>query len=136
MLAVYTLYRIMPVVLSLRSVDELEREIKERKIAEEKLAASEFLLMEAGRMGKFGGWELDLITDKVTWSKAIYIHELPYDFDPSYYDTTSFYPAPYYDMIISAIAECRKTGSGYDLELQIITANKNKIWVRTYGEPI
>lgn len=136
-MAVYTLYRIMPVVLSLRTVEQLEKEINERKVAEDKLAASEFLLMEAGRMGKFGGWELDLITDKVTWSKAIYdIHELPYDFDLSFYDATSYYPQPYYNAIINAINECKKSGKGYDLELQIITAKKNKIWVRTYGEPL
>jgi signal transduction histidine kinase len=132
---VYALYRVMPVVLSLRSVKELQREINERKIAEEKLAASEFLLLEAGRMGKFGGWEMDLITNKVTWSKGIYdIHQVPYDTDLSLFDAVDFYPEPYYSTIMQAIAECKQSGKGYDMELQIKTANNSRIWVRTRGE--
>ncbi|WP_183562175.1 sensor histidine kinase [Mucilaginibacter sp. SP1R1] len=38
--AVYALYRVMPLILSLRTINELEREIKERKQAEEKLSQS------------------------------------------------------------------------------------------------
>jgi signal transduction histidine kinase len=132
---VYALYRVMPVVLSLRSVKELQKEINERKIAEEKLAASEFLLLEAGRMGKFGGWEMDLITNKVTWSKGIYdIHELPYDFDPTFYDASRFYPEPYFTIITRAVDTCRNAGKGYDLELQLITVTNHQIWIRTRGE--
>ncbi|QEC78294.1 sensor histidine kinase [Mucilaginibacter ginsenosidivorax] len=132
---VYALYRIMPTVLSLRSVDELQKEINERKIAEKKLAASEFLLLEAGRMGKFGGWEMDLATNKNTWSETIFdIHELPYDYDPTLYDYSRFYPEPYLTVITQAINECQDTGKGYDLELQLITAKNNRVWVRARGE--
>lgn len=132
---VYALYRVVPVVLSLRSVHELQREINERKIAEEKLAASEFLLLEAGRMGKFGGWEMDWATSKVTWSKAIYdIHELPYDFDPTFYNFSQFYPEPYFIIMTTAVNECRDMGKVYDLEVQLITAKNHQIWVRARGE--
>ncbi|KQS24657.1 hypothetical protein [Dyadobacter sp. Leaf189] len=60
--------------LSLRSVDELEKEIHERKLVEQKLAKSEFLLSEEGRIAREGGWELDVETKQSSWSKVSGAH--------------------------------------------------------------
>jgi hypothetical protein len=70
---VFALKKIIPMILSLRSVTELETEIVKRKAVEEKLAASEFLLSETGRISRVGGWELDLVTQKRQWSKPFMI---------------------------------------------------------------
>ena len=132
---VFALYKILPSVLSLRSVKELEYEIEARKLAEEKLAASEFLLSEAGRVGKVGGWEIDIKSRKVYWSKVIYdIHELPYDYDLTFESASGYVMPISKSKIITAVEECIKNGTGYDFELQIQTARGTVVWVRTYGE--
>jgi len=41
---------------------------------EQKLAKSEFLLSEAGRIAREGGWELDIETKQSSWSKVSGAH--------------------------------------------------------------
>lgn len=132
---VYAMYKVMPLVLSLRSVKELEHEINERRLIEDKLAASEFLLAEAGRIGRVGGWEFDVINQKSTWSVTVYdIYEVPYDFDIDSSDPFAFYISPYGDLLKDAIAKAYADGSRWDLELQMITGKGAQIWVRSCGE--
>jgi signal transduction histidine kinase len=132
---VFVLYKVMPSILTLRSFEELEKEINERKLVEEKLAASEFLLNEAGRIGKVGGWEIDVKTRKRTWSKTVYdIFELPYDFVGDDEQIISFFIEPYRQKLIDALLSAYKNGTGWDLELQMITAKGHNIWVRSRGE--
>lgn len=134
---VYALFKVVPSVASLRTVEELEHEIKERKLAEEKLAASEFLLKEAGRIGKVGGWDLDLLSKKATWSTAVYdIHEVPHSYNPQLENGLNFYAEPFRAQLEKAIAETIDKGKAYDLKLQIITAKGRKIWIRTSGEAL
>ncbi|MCZ4222924.1 sensor histidine kinase [Pedobacter rhodius] len=134
-ITVYALYKIVPSVLSLRSVEELEREIESRKLVEEKLAANEFLLLEAGRLGKVGGWEFDIKSQKVSWSKVVYdIHGLPHDHNLELDGAYSYYTPPFKNSIKTAVEECLNNGTSYDLELQIQTAGGAVIWVRTCGE--
>lgn len=134
-ITVFALYKIIPSILSLRSVKELEYEIEARKQAEEKLAASEFLLCEAGRLGKVGGWEIDINSRKVYWSKVIYdIHELPYNHNITFENASDYVMPTSRNKIVTAIKECIENGTGYDFELQIQTAKGAIVWVRTYGE--
>lgn len=135
MVSVYALYKILPQVKTLRTVKDLEREMEERRKLEEKVAQSEFLMSEAGRLGRLGGWEVDLLTGKAVWSKAIYqIYELPLDYPTEDHDIERFYPKPYSDMLTRAIENAHKYGEKWDLELQMLTASHRLIWVRSYGE--
>ncbi|MXV16653.1 sensor histidine kinase [Hufsiella ginkgonis] len=137
LVTVYALYKILPVVYSLRTVDQLAYEINERKVAEEKLAASEFLLSEAGRIGRLGGWELDLITRKRAWSKAVYdIYGLPYDHDINATDPFDFFPEQSKKRVKDVIAKALKDGTKWDIELQIITSDQSVIWARSLGEVV
>lgn len=62
------------------------RDISERKQAEEELRHSEASLKEAERIALLGSWELDLVTNVLSWSDEIYrIFELdPKKFGVSY----------------------------------------------------
>jgi len=134
---VYVLNQKIPDILSLRSVKELEHEINERRIVEEKLAASEFLLSEAGRVGRVGGWELDVLTDKSTWSKTVYdIFEVPHNHEMESGEFFNFVVDPYRQALKDASLKAQKLGERYDLELLILTARHNKKWVRAQGEPL
>ncbi len=51
---------------------ELEKEMSERKKAQQALQRSETVLKEAQRLGKMGNWELDLQTGKLAWSDEVF----------------------------------------------------------------
>jgi signal transduction histidine kinase len=136
-ITVVALFKILTQIHSLRTVDDLEQEIDERKELEDKLSQSEFLLSEAGRMGKMGGWEIDLLTYESVWSRVIYdIYELPFDYDTSQHDIDTFFLEPYNSTLKTVIDEATHKGKKWDIDLQILTAKKNLKWVRSYGEPL
>ncbi|CAM3717207.1 ATP-binding protein [Mucilaginibacter galii] len=134
---VYQIYRVFPSILRLRSLTDLEAEIDKRKVTEERLAANEFLLSEAGRIACVGGWELDLVSGKRTWSKTVYdILELPYDRNIYEDDIASYYPDPYTESLEQAMNRAITAGEKWDLEVQTLTQGGKMVWVRHTGEPV
>src|SRR6266403_1255495 len=63
----------------LRSNEELQKEIAERKSAEEKLRHSEAFLTEGQRISHTGSWSWNVSNGKVTWSEE---HFRIFGFDP------------------------------------------------------
>jgi len=112
-------------------------DINERKLLENKLAESEYLLSEAGRVARMGGWEFDCIDNKSIWSKTVYdIYELPYDHDLIFLNPYSYFLPPYDEMLKKAVEDLVSKGTIWDLELQMLTEKGKVIWVRSYGEPL
>lgn len=62
------------------------RDISERKEWERRITRSEYLLNEAQRLAKIGHWELDFVSNQLTWSDEVYkITQQNIDsFEPSY----------------------------------------------------
>ena len=134
---VYQLYHIFPQITRLRSISELEQEIKKRKQAEEELAAKEFLLLEAGRIAGVGGWEIDLRLDKRVWSDTIFdILEIPSGHDIHQDIVSTYYPEPYAGMLEKAVLDAVQCGKKWDMEVQAQTFQGKRIWVRHIGEPV
>ncbi|HVV56706.1 MAG TPA: PAS domain-containing protein [Mucilaginibacter sp.] len=112
-------------------------DIHERKQLENKLAVSEYLLSEAGRLARMGGWEYDLASGNNIWSKTIYdIYELPYDYDLHFDNPYTWFLPPYDEMLKKAVEDTVNHGIIWDLELQMLTSGGKVIWVRSYGEPL
>ncbi len=65
---------------------QLQQELAERKQAEQALRKSETMLREAQRVAHIGCWELDLCSNRLTWSDEVFrIFELdPQQFSASY----------------------------------------------------
>ncbi|MFZ4549799.1 MAG: PAS domain S-box protein, partial [Bacteroidales bacterium] len=112
----------------------VSRNIENRKKAEETLRKSEIMLREAGKLAKLGGWEIDLATNKLTWTEETYnIHEVPLGNSPQLEDGIRFYAPEAQPILNKAIDRAINHGEPFDLELPFITAKGNHLWVRSIG---
>ena len=110
----------------------LEQMVEERT---RELTKSNLLLEETGKLARVGGWELDIATKEVTWTDMVYeIHETGRDFKPTLESGLSFYAPESLPDISEAVHDAIEYGKFFDIELQLITAKKNRIWVRAIGK--
>ena len=109
----------------------------ERKQAEEKLRQDDALLRLAGKTAAFGGWSVDLATHRAVWSDEVAaIHDMPSGSSPSVEEAISFYAPEGRDRIARAFGACAARGVPYDEELEIVSAQGRRRWVRTTGVPV
>jgi PAS domain S-box-containing protein len=94
------------------------------------------LHLRAEMVSKTGSWALDLLTKELFWSPMTKkIHEVSQDFTPKLEPAIKYYKkGEHRDKITKAVTLGIKTGKPWDLELIIITANGNEVWVRAKGE--
>ncbi len=109
-------------------------DITGHKKAEEALKRSQTLLAETERIGKVGGWEFNIDTEKQTWTEEIYrIHEVDFSYEPNVKNGVKFYTPASQSIIELAVREAIEQGKSYDLELEIITAKGNFRSVHAVG---
>ena len=110
-------------------------DITERKKAEKTLLESEHLLAESERIGKVGGWKINIDTNKLTWTDETYrIHEVDHNFKPTIENGVGFYTSESRIIIEQAVEQAIAHGKSFDLELQITTAKGNIRSIRVIGE--
>ena len=98
------------------------------------LHKSEMLLDRTGAMARMGGWEIDLATSNIFWSKETQrIHGVHDDYVPVMEDAINFYAPEARPVIQAAVGEGMTSGKGWDLELPFIRLDGTPIWVRTVG---
>lgn len=107
--------------------------LKEKDL--EKLRIEE-ILESTNSVARIGTWEVDLLKNKLFWSKTIRkIHEVPDDFEPNLETAINFYKkGESRNKIQKAVSEAMEFGTAYDLELEIVTAKNNVCWVRAIGQ--
>jgi PAS domain S-box-containing protein len=116
----------------------LNSDITERKRAQQELAHITGLLERTQEVSKTGGWEYDVATGKLTWTDEVYrIYGVERTSDPTEVTEAiaAFEPesAPVID---AAFHRLVAEGEPYDLELGLIRADGQRIWVRTIGRPV
>ena len=112
-------------------------DITELKNAQDALLKSEALLSETGRLARVGGWELDLLKNELNWTDVVrQIHEVGPDFRPTVEAGINFYTPEAVPVISEAVRRAIEEGRPFDVELQLITAKKKRLWVRAVGEAI
>lgn len=95
------------------------------------------ILERTGEISKIGGWELDLKSMKIQWTKEVFnIHEIDGSIPPDVEQALSFYPDSVKPILIDAIELARRNGTPWDLELPFITAKGRQLWVRAQGSAI
>ncbi|MDO8283095.1 MAG: PAS domain S-box protein [Thermodesulfovibrionia bacterium] len=110
-------------------------DISDRKTAEEELHKSLLLLAETGKVGKVGGWELDVTTLDLSWADEVNrIHEADMTYQPTVSEAINFYAPSSRPIIEQALQRAIEHGKPFDLELEIITAKGNHRWVHAIGQ--
>ena len=100
-------------------------------------AGSKTLLEATAKLARVGGWEVDLKTRTQTWTDMVYeIHEIGRDFKPTVENGIGFYAPEAVPVISEAFRLAAEEGRPFDVELQLITAEKNRLWVRSLGAAI
>ena len=123
---------------------QIKEWLKEQGKLNEELLASETelyrtreFLEQTNQVAQVGGWEVDLINEKVYWTEMTRkIHEVDDDFVPVLEKGIDFFKEGYYRQKIRQVFnEAVQEGKSYDVQLQIVTARGNAKWVRARGIP-
>jgi len=115
----------------------IARDDSERQASKAALENLANLLRQTGEVAKVGGWELDLATMKPIWTvETGRIHELEPPVAPPMDQAINFYAPEARPVIAAAVQRAIAEGTGWDLELPVITAKGRPIWVRTQGSVI
>ncbi|MFH0966495.1 MAG: PAS domain S-box protein [Methanobacteriota archaeon] len=102
-----------------------------------RIRENETLLNDVGKIVRVGGWELDIETKFVRWTRETYwIHEIPED--ESYYlpQAILFYDLPDRKLFETAIQRCIEAQESYDLELRFTSAKGRHLWIRAKGHAV
>ena len=124
-----------------RLVNELERELTHRRVAEADLAESETRLRLATEAADIGTWDYNPVTGELTWdAKCKQLFGLPADADVSFEGT--FVPALHPDDRHATLAAVQQAldpqGSGrYDVEYRAIGVEDNvERWISAAGRAV
>src|SRR5467141_2233788 len=121
----------------LRSNEELQKEIAERKSAEEKLRHSEAFLTEGQRISHTGSWSWNVSNGKVTWSEE---HFRIFGFDPEKTEPSfqlfleTVHPEDR-SFIERSLDQAVRARSGFDIEFRIALADGSIKHVQGVGRP-
>ena len=110
------------------------QDITERKRQEALLRESEDFLGRVEHIAGVGGWQLDLLTQCVTWSdETRRIHAVAAGYEPSFLEALDFYPPGARQVVGACMDKAIASGESFDVELPMIRADGNRITVRCIG---
>jgi PAS domain S-box len=106
-----------------------------RKRIEEALVRSQALLEQTQQAAGMGGWEYDLRTRTIFWTKETWrIHALPPSEDSLPEERVfEFFTPSSREVLTAALARATNEGQPFDLELELVTAEHRPVWVRYIG---
>jgi PAS domain S-box-containing protein len=110
--------------------------VEERTQGEQVLRQREEELKEAQRLAKVGSWQWDPDTDAVAWSEELYrIASLDPSLPPvNYKEHAKLYTAESWQRLRCAVEEALRTGTPYELDLQMVPFDGTTRWVVARGE--
>ena len=102
--------------------------------AAQELTRTTELLERTGELAKVGGWQLDIPTQTLTWSRQTFmLADLDPSREPPLADGINLFAPAARPVISAAVAAAIEHGTPYDLELPWISAKGRHLWVRTQG---
>lgn len=92
------------------------------------------LLEDSQKIGKIGGWEYNIDTKELKWTKEMYnIHEVDLTFNPSVDKRFQFYTAESLSVVNNAVQRAIEFGEPYEVDSEIISAKGNRRAVKAIG---
>ncbi|WP_426688184.1 sensor domain-containing diguanylate cyclase [Rhodanobacter ginsengiterrae] len=125
--------------LGRQSVLERDMELAQQRENEalqlgRKLRASEAFLDRTGHLAGVGGWQIDLEKNEILWTdETCRIHDLPPGYRPTLQEALDFYAPESRQLITAAVSKALQDGTGWDLELQLVSATGRKLWAHVIG---
>jgi PAS domain S-box-containing protein len=105
---------------------------RERKESEEKILRLTSLLEQSQSLARIGGYLYDLKKNVVYWTDEI--HRIrgtdPTEHDPDFGSVLQDYAPEHRSIINAAVKNAIQLGQGFDLELELVTREGRRIWVR------
>lgn len=115
----------------------IERNITQRKRADEVLRQKDDLLRVAGRIGKIGGWTAVPSRNSLQWSDEVYaMLEWPKTSPPTLNEFLSMFGRDDRASLIASLDDCASSGSTFDDEFHITTLAGVSMWVRIAAESV
>ena len=111
-------------------------DVTDRKQAEEARREKELELDKTEKLAKVGAWQWDPEVDEVIWSEELYrIAGLdPMQPAPSYKDHPKLYTAESWERLSRAVEESLRTGTPYELDLEMVRSDGTTRWLIGRGE--
>ncbi len=93
------------------------------------------LMEQSEFVAQVGGWELDALADKLYWTEQTYeLHGMsPGEYRPTLATALAFYAPESEPLIKAAFERGLRSAEPWDLEVELVTAQKNRLWVRVVG---
>ncbi len=104
---------------------------RERDLAEQELRKNTILLDAVGEMAKVGGWEFDVASRRVDWTRELYrINHVPTDRALSPEDAAGFCHPDDQPRLRNAVRQALHRGESSDLELRLTGSSARERWAR------
>ena len=104
------------------------------KALHRELKRSEDFLERTNRAARVGGWEMDLVTNEVRWTRETkQLHGVRSNFEPTLDTALSFYREDSRNIIRAAVQRCIDEGTSWEVQLPMTTADGRAIWTRVVG---
>ena len=106
------------------------------KRMEEALHQKELDLVESQRLAGVGSWQWHIGSDTVTWSEELYriAGRDPALRAPTYKEHSKLFTAESWGKLSRAVEEAWRSGTPYELDLEMVRPDGSSRWVRSRGE--
>jgi PAS domain S-box-containing protein len=113
------------------------RDISDRLADRRRLDDNARLLDMAATIAQIGGWEVELETGRVHWSDEVrHLLGFPADKEISLTEAFGFVAPEWRAYGMELFADCAENGVPHDDELQMLTADGRRVWVRSLVEAV
>ena len=105
------------------------------QLAQLELERQTTALNHTSRLAQIGAWELNPTTQTLFWTDQVrFIHEVEADYVPTLAKANGFYVGEAATTIQRLVQAAIDHGTRFDVELPLLSAKGNHLWVRVVGE--
>ncbi len=125
------------IVLSIQNITAQKLAEISLQETKDRLELSNQLLDVSQQLSQTGGWEYNVQTGQIFWTKQTYLlYDVPPDFVPTLENTRSFFEEEDQLVMGTYTAAAIHGRQPYDIELRVITAMGVRKWIRAIGVPV